>query len=70
MIILISLINNIWDLDVVEALKYLGEKKAVIYLDALEYISSASEFTKDLLQSLLYEIKKHPTVSFVTSCRT
>lgn len=63
-------INNIWDLDVVEALKYLGEKKAVIYLDALEYISSASEFTKDLLQSLLYEIKKHPTVSFVTSCRT
>ena len=63
-------INNIWDLDVVEALRYLGERKAVIYLDALEYISSASESTKDLLQSLLYEIKKHPTVSFVTSCRT
>lgn len=63
-------INNIWNLDVVEALKYLGERKAVIYLDALEYISSASESTKDLLQSLLYEIKKHPTVSFVASCRT
>lgn len=37
-------INNIWDLDVVEALKYLGEKKAVIYLDALEYISRNANF--------------------------
>ena len=62
--------NNIWDVDVTEALKYLGEKKTVIYLDALEYISSASESTKDLLQVLLYEIKNHPAVSFIASCRS
>ncbi len=63
-------INNIWDVDVTEAFKYLGERKAVIYLDALEYISSANESTKNILQALLYEIKKHPTVSFVASCRS
>lgn len=63
-------INNIWDVDVAEVLKYLGDKKTVIYLDALEYIASSSESTKDILQALLYEIKKNPAVSFVASCRS
>ncbi len=63
-------INNIWDINVAEALKYLGQKKTIIYLDALEYISSANESTKELLQTLLYEVKKYPSISFVASCRT
>ena len=63
-------ISNIWDIDIVQSLKYLEDKRAIIYLDALEYISRASESTKELLQALLYEIKKHPGISFMASCRS
>ena len=63
-------IDEIWGIDVSKSFELLQGKKVVIYLDALEYIASAKESTKEILQSLLNEIKKHPNISFLTSCRS
>ncbi len=63
-------IDEIWGFDVSKALRLLQGKKVAIYIDALEYIASGRESTKEILQSLLNEIKKYSNVFFFTSCRT
>ena len=63
-------IDDIWGIDVAKSFGLLQGKKVVIYVDALEYIASAKESTKEILQSLLNEIKKHPNISFLASCRS
>lgn len=63
-------IDNLWNIDIAQSLRLLDGKKIVIYLDALEYIANASNSTKELVCTLLYECQKYKSVFFYTSCRS
>ena len=63
-------IDDLWGISVSNAFRYLKSQRSTVYVDALEYISNAGESTKELLQSLLYEISKHPNITFIASCRS
>lgn len=65
-----SNINNVWGFNVRETLKYLNNKKEVVFfIDALEFIADYN--TKlDLLNVLYDSIKDYPSVKLITSCRT
>lgn len=63
-------IDEIWGIEINKAFNYLNGKKLTIYFDALEYIANSGESTKDLLQALLLEVSKHPSVAFIASCRS
>ncbi|SDJ24977.1 hypothetical protein SAMN04487760_10482 [Lachnospiraceae bacterium G41] len=63
-------IDGIWDISISRVFNYLKGEKVVIYVDALEYISNASESTKNILHSLLNEIHKYTNVYFIASCRS
>ena len=63
-------IDEIWDISITKAFRFLQGKRAIIYIDALEYIASAGESVKDLVQSLLKEIKRYTNLYFMASCRS
>lgn len=63
-------INNIWQLNIADALLYLRDKSVTIFIDSLEFIADAPSTKMDLLQSLYELAKKHPNVKIITSCRS
>ena len=63
-------VDDIWSISITKAFRFLQGKRAIIYIDALEYIASAGESIKELVQSLLKEIKRYPNLYFMASCRS
>ena len=66
----VNCLEDIWGVDINTVLKYLHDKKIVLFIDALEFIADARKTKIELLQTL-YEIAiKHNNADIVTTCRT
>ena len=63
-------INNIWHLNLADALLYLQGKPVTFFVDSLEFIADAPCTKLDLLQSLYELAKEHSNVRIITSCRS
>lgn len=63
-------IDDIWHLNINNALNYLSEQKIVFFIDSLEFIADAKQEKLDLLQTLFEIVKNHPNAKIITSCRT
>ena len=63
-------IDDIWGISITKTFRFLQGKRAIIYIDALEYIANAGESIKELVQSLLTEIKRYSNLFFMASCRS
>lgn len=66
----ITSIDEIWNLSISNAFRFLKDQKTVVYVDALEYIANSGDSSKDILQALIYEISKYSNVLFFASCRS
>lgn len=63
-------INQIWDINIENALKFLNGKKVFFFIDALEFIADSRNGKLEMLQ-ILYEVaKQYNNVYIVTSCRS
>lgn len=65
-----SHINNIWDCNIEDILKYINGKKIVFFIDALEFIADCAKTKFELLKYLYDIANEHKNVYIVTSCRT
>ena len=63
-------IEDIWGLDISKVIKYINQRKFVIYIDALEFIADSAKTKLDLLQQIYEIVKGHSNIFVVTSCRT
>lgn len=63
-------INEIWHLNIVDALEFLNQRKIIFFVDSLEFIADASKSKIDLLQSLYELVSKYPNAQIITSCRS
>lgn len=63
-------IEDIWGLDIGKVVKYINQRKLVIYIDALEFIADSAKTKLDLLQHIYETVKDHSNIFVVTSCRT
>lgn len=63
-------IEDIWGLDISKAIKYISQRKFVIYIDALEFIADGAKTKLDLLQQIYEIVKGHSNIFVMTSCRT
>ena len=62
--------EDIWGLDIYKIIKYITQRKLIIYIDALEFIADGSKTKLDLLQQIYETVKGHNNIFIVTSCRT
>lgn len=62
-------IDSIWGFNIEETFKRLGNKKLIIFIDALEFISDNLEKTK-ILHELYSKVKNYGNVKLIVSCRT
>ena len=63
-------LSDIWDFDIKKALFYLNKKRAVIFIDALEFIADCRKHKLELLLQLYEFVNQTENVFIVTSCRT
>ena len=63
-------LNQVWDLDLKKALAYLGERRILIFVDALEFISDCSPMKTRILEELYTVANQFPYVSILVSCRS
>lgn len=64
-----SVLKDVWGLDILEFLRFLGDEKYLFFIDALEFVSDNNEKIR-LLSSLFLAAQNHPNVKIVCSCRT
>lgn len=62
--------EDIWGLDIHKVIKYINQRKLVIYIDALEFIADGTKTKLDLLQQIYETVKEHSNIFVMTSCRT
>lgn len=62
--------EDIWGLDIRKVIKYINQRKLVIYIDALEFIADGAKTKLDLLQQIYETVKEHSNIFVMTSCRT
>lgn len=62
--------EDIWGLDIHNVIKYIKQRKLVIYIDALEFIADGTKTKLDLLQQIYETVKEHSNIFVMTSCRT
>lgn len=63
-------LNDIWSLDIEQALIYLNGRKLTFFIDALEFIADCRQTKFELLQQLYTLGQKHDNIYVVTSCRS
>ena len=66
----INNINEIWETNINDVLRYLNGKRIVFFIDALEFIADSSNTKKDVLQQLFEVIKQYNNAYLVVSCRS
>lgn len=63
-------LEDIWGVNVDKVAKYIGQKKLVIYIDALEFIADGAKTKLDTLQQIYETVKGYNNIYVVTSCRS
>lgn len=63
-------IEDIWGFDIGKAVRYLNQRKLIIYIDALEFIADSAKTKLDLLQQIYEIVKPYNNVYVITSCRS
>ncbi len=63
-------INEIWECDVEDAIKWLGTRRLYIFIDALEFIADCSDRANFSLQEIYWLAQKYKNLYVLTSCRS
>lgn len=63
-------LEDVWGLDIGKVVKYLTQRKLVIYIDALEFIADGAKTKIDLLQEIYETVKEYDNIFVITSCRS
>ena len=63
-------VDDIWDIGIESAIRYMGGKPIVIFIDALEFIADTSKTKLDILDDLCHIVTKSRGTKMILSCRT
>ena len=63
-------VDEIWDIDLARALKYVGNNRIVFFIDALEFIADMSVTKIDIIDELCYLANNSDNASLLMSCRS
>lgn len=63
-------INDLWDCDIEDAIRWLENRTLYIFIDAIEFIADCGDNAFSLLQEIYRLADKYNNVYVITSCRT